>query len=49
MKARKAALTQFGIGNWVAFFAHARLAERAICFELPVVLAALDHVLARRC
>jgi hypothetical protein len=49
IKARKAALTEFGIRNRAAFFAHARLAKRAICFQLLIVLPALDHILARRC
>ena len=39
---------EFGIRNRAAFFAHARLAERAICFELPIVLSALDHISACR-
>ena len=48
MEAREAALTEFGIRNRAAFLAHARLAERAICFKLPIVLSALDHISARR-
>jgi len=39
---------EFGIRNRAAFFAHARLAERAICFNGPIVLLALDHISARR-
>jgi len=39
---------EFGIRNRAAFFAHARLAERAICFNRPIVLLALDHISARR-
>ena len=48
MEARKAALTEFGICNRTTFLAHARLAERAVCFKLAIVLSALDDISARR-
>jgi hypothetical protein len=33
------------IGNRTTLFAHARLAESAVCFEEPIVTFALDDVL----
>jgi hypothetical protein len=33
------------IGNRTTLFAHARLAESAVCFEEPIVTCALDDVL----
>ena len=47
-KARKAALTEFRIGNRTAFLAHTRLAKPAICFEGAIVLLALDYISPRR-
>src|SRR4029077_3895403 len=36
------------IGNRTAFLAHTRLAERTVCFERPIIFAALDHISTRR-
>jgi len=36
------------IVNRTAFLAHARLAERPICFERAIVMSTLDHILVRR-
>ena len=42
---RQALLMELRIGNRTTLFAHARLAESAVCFEEPIVTFALDDVL----
>jgi Helix-turn-helix domain len=42
---RQALLMELGIGNRTTLFAHARLAESAVCFKEPIVTFALDDVL----
>jgi hypothetical protein len=42
---RQALFMELRIGNRTTLFAHARLAESAICFEKPIVTFALDDVL----
>src|ERR1700730_1602292 len=39
---RQALLMELRIGNRTTLFAHARLAESAVCFEEPIVTFALD-------
>src|SRR5258708_8866789 len=41
---RQALLMELRIGNRTTLFAHARLAESAVCFEEPIVTFALDDV-----
>ena len=47
-KARQAILMELWIADRAAFFAHPRLAKRAIGFEEPVVVLALHDVSPRR-
>jgi hypothetical protein len=42
---RQALLMELRIGDRTTLFAHARLAESAVCFEEPIVTLALDDVL----
>jgi len=42
---RQALFMELRIGNRTTLFAHARLAESAVCFEEPIVTFALDDVL----
>src|SRR5260370_39743011 len=44
-EARQGLFMELRIGDRTTLFAHARLAESAICFEEPIVTFALDDVL----